>query len=235
MPAPRLRRPNGAADRKPHPPGREAEPLGRAFPGGAWERGAAAPAVLRVSPPIPASTRLCALTSFTHLTYSRIILTRTEAPALPALPSPPAASPVEVQSVHKRGKDRGRIWLTSSPWLLVLLLLAVGAFWFFNREPSSITLHYGQLKQILEAPAPGVSFQNVKVGRTEIRGEIKTTDPESDGEHDGKSVVVKPFRTSRIGFEGDTRMLELLNERVGPNHQGEEEESAFKGVYSLLM
>ena len=26
--------------------------------------------------------------------------------------------------MQKRGKDRGRIWLTSSPWVLILLLLA---------------------------------------------------------------------------------------------------------------
>jgi cell division protease FtsH len=140
----------------------------------------------------------------------------------------------ENNSVQKRGKDRGRPWLSSSTWLFLCLLFGIGLFWFFNREPSAITLKYGELMEMLKAEDPGVSFQNVKVGRTEIRGDIVYQDPVSGGDGDSQPEV-KHFRTPRVGLEADRNLPTLLKDRLGPAYQGEEEESAFKGIYSIVM
>src|SRR5262245_6437672 len=107
--------------------------------------------------------------------------------------------------VQMKGKDRRHPWLGSTTWLLVALFLLFGLYWFVNREPTSIVLKYGELMQVLQAQDPGVRLQNVKVTRTEIRGDIVTTDQVSDGS--GKAerhVQVKPFRTPRVGLEADT-------------------------------
>jgi cell division protease FtsH len=129
-----------------------------------------------------------------------------------------------------------RSWLSSTPWFVVGLLAIIGLYWFMNREPSAITLRYGELMQILQDRNAAVRFKNVKVGPKEVRGEIETTDEVSDG---GLKPVthtqVKAFRTPRVGLEGDTALFKRLDETVREGYQGEEEESALKGVYSLLM
>jgi cell division protease FtsH len=119
---------------------------------------------------------------------------------------------------------------------LLFLLVSYGVFWFINRGPGSITLKYGELVQILQAPDPGARFQNVRVGRTEIRGEIVTSDAVSDGkDNPARHEVVKAFRTPTVGIQSDPQLLKLLNERVGPNYQAEEEESVLRGVLSVMM
>jgi cell division protease FtsH len=102
--------------------------------------------------------------------------------------------------------------------------------WFLSREPSVKTLTYGELLQILQADDPGVRFQNVKVGKTEIRGEIVTSDMISDGQTTpGKAEEVKAFRT-RVGLASDAELIK----RLPPFFQAEEEDTALKGVVSLL-
>ncbi|MCC6420654.1 MAG: ATP-dependent zinc metalloprotease FtsH [Gemmataceae bacterium] len=89
--------------------------------------------------------------------------------------------------------------------------------------------------QILREKDPAARVQNVKVTRTEIRGEIATADAVSDGSTSpGRLAQVKPFRTSRIGVENDPTLIPLLKDRV-KDFQAEEEESPLRGVYSLLM
>src|SRR5260370_41891312 len=85
-----------------------------------------------------------------------------------------------MDSVSKRGKDK-RPFLTSTPFLLLLMVAGTGAFWFFGREPAVKTLPYGELMQILQANDPGLHWQNVKVGKAEIRRDIVTTNTVSTG------------------------------------------------------
>ncbi len=141
---------------------------------------------------------------------------------------------METPSVQKRGKDRGRPWFHPVALGAAILLLAAGTLWFLHRESNPIPLKYGELMEILKAEDPGLSFQNVKAGRTEIRGEIITSDPAS-GVRDGTKVVKRSFRTPRVGLESDRELPKLLKERLGPAYQGEEEESPFKGVYTTIM
>jgi cell division protease FtsH len=141
---------------------------------------------------------------------------------------------MEKAPAHKSKKDRRRPWHNSATWLILAILILGGILWYFNREPGAIPLKYGELVEILKAKDPGLSFQNVKIGRTEIRGEMITEDPTSGG--DGKPhVVTRHFRTTSIGPESNRELLHLFQERLGPAYQFEEEESAFKNLYSNPM
>jgi cell division protease FtsH len=136
--------------------------------------------------------------------------------------------------VQRKGSQRWP-WLNNLRWLLLGLLLVPLGYWYFTREPVPITLRYGELQRILQDRNPAVRFQNVKVGRYEVRGEIVTTDEVSDGQvktavHTEKTY----FRTPRVGLEGDTALFKRLDETVRDGYQGEEEESLLKGVLSLL-
>jgi cell division protease FtsH len=137
----------------------------------------------------------------------------------------------------KKGRDSKRPWLNHVSWVLLLLLLLVGMYWMFYRPQTSVVITYGQLLQMLQNEDSNVRFEDVRVGPSEIRGTIITTDEKSDGtDAPEKHVVEKKFRTPRVGLERDTEALvKLLSQRVGANFRGEEEESALHGVYSLLM
>ena len=139
--------------------------------------------------------------------------------------------------MQKRGKDRGRFWLSNTSWLAVLLLTGtLFGFWLINREPSGLLLRYGDLVKILEAAQadPSVTLQKVRVSRDDIRGEIVTTDPTSDGENNEPRVQRVPFRTWRKGLEEDLGLHALLKS-AGVPYQGEEEESVFKSISSLIV
>jgi cell division protease FtsH len=136
----------------------------------------------------------------------------------------------------KKGKDRGRPWLISGPWVFLLVISSLGLYLFFSREPSSIPLKYGELIQILNAAKddPNISLQDVKVGRGDIRGKVVTSDPVSGAEGEAPREQSVSFRTLRLGLEDDKELHALLK-KAAPTYQGEEEESAFKSVYSLLI
>src|SRR3954451_2051047 len=120
--------------------------------------------------------------------------------------------------------------------MLILLLTMSALVWYFNREPPSLTLDYGKLMLILQDRDGAVRFKNVKVGRTEVRGEVVTNDEVSDGSlMPVRQTQTRSFRTPRIGVEGDTELFKRLRETVREGYQGEEEESALRGVYSLIM
>ena len=135
--------------------------------------------------------------------------------------------------MQKRGKERGRVWSSSGSLFVLFLVTAFGLFWLANREPSGVALTYGQFKQILDDPQ--ARFQDVKVGRTEIRGRIITRDRISDGDKNDYHVVDSSFHTPRLGLESDPGLLELLHQRVGSSYQGEEEESALKSLSSVAL
>ena len=119
--------------------------------------------------------------------------------------------------------------------LLLLLAVVYGIFWYFNREPGSLTLKYGELVQMLQTSDPGVRFENLHVGRTEIRGEIVTSDPVSGGKdtgEGGRAVERKAFTTRVI--PNDPKLVDLLKQRVGANFQAEEDESLLHYIVSLI-
>ena len=139
--------------------------------------------------------------------------------------------------MDKRGKQNRRLWLVSSPWALLVLAVAGLAWWLLSREPTTVTLKYGELVEVLQAARdnPSIRFQDVHVSQNDIRGKIVRTDPVSDGGDNGRRTTVTPFRTQRRGLENDQGLHALLNAAVGPGYQGEEEESPLKGVTSLLF
>ena len=138
--------------------------------------------------------------------------------------------------MQKRGKERGRSWLGNSPWLFLIVLLSCLGYWFVNRETNGVTLKYGELVQVLTAakddPAH-VSVQKVKVGHSEITGEIVTTDPVSGAEAGHSTTQTAPFRTLRQGLEDDQDLHKLLRS-ASVDYKGEEDDSVLKNVYSAL-
>jgi cell division protease FtsH len=109
--------------------------------------------------------------------------------------------------------------------------------WFLNREPNYVPLKYGELIQVLNASrrGRGVTLQKVQVNRTDIRGEIVTSDLASGEGAGGKHRQIISFRTPRIGLEDDAGLLELLKDAVGAGFQGAEEESPWKLVANSLL
>jgi cell division protease FtsH len=120
--------------------------------------------------------------------------------------------------------------------LPLVVLIVYSVFWFASREPGSVTLKYGELAQILQAHDPGVRFLNVRVGLSEIRGDIETRDAVSDGkDNPARNIVARSFRTPTVGIRSDPKMVELLKERAGPSLQAEEEDSVLRSVTSVIM
>ncbi len=138
---------------------------------------------------------------------------------------------------RKQGKDRSRFLLTNGTGLILSMLACAGLYLLMGREPAFTSLKYGELVQILSAARtdPGIAVQKVRVGHNDIRGEITCTDQVSDGKVNGKHTQSILFRTQRLGLENDTKLHDLLKQTVGPGYQGEEEESALKGVYSMVL
>ena len=135
--------------------------------------------------------------------------------------------------MNKRGKDK-RSFLTSTSFLLLMMLVGTAFFWFFGREPGVRNLPYGELMQMLQANDPALTLEKVRVGRSEIRGEIVTADTVSNGKSTTEKLVEKQAFRTRRPEPPDPELLKRL-EKVGAAFQGEEEESPLKGVYSLLM
>jgi cell division protease FtsH len=136
--------------------------------------------------------------------------------------------------VQKRGKERGRPWLSGGTWLLFLIGSAVALFWMVNRDSGGTALKYGELMQVLNAARnnPAISVQKVKVSHNEIRGEIVTTDPVSGDSSSNRRTSTLPFRTVRTGLQDDPELHKLLRE-AAPGYQAEDEESAMRSFYSL--
>src|ERR1700690_2703246 len=66
-------------------------------------------------------------------------------------------------AVQKKGKDRSRPILSSTPLLLLVALAAAFAFWFVNREQSVREISYGNLMEICKTKDPTAQFQNVVI------------------------------------------------------------------------
>ncbi len=137
--------------------------------------------------------------------------------------------------MKKRGKDRGRPWVSGGAWLLFVGATASLVLFMVFREPAGTSLKYGELVQVLEAArgSSAVSLQKVKVSHTDVRGEVVTSDLVSDGGGSGRRVSVVPFRTLRTGLENDQDLHRLLKQ-ASPGYQGEDEEGGLRGVSSML-
>jgi cell division protease FtsH len=143
--------------------------------------------------------------------------------------------------VQKRGRERGRAWLGFA----VVATFALGAcfllYWQFGRAPAVTPLKYGELVQVLNAGKhnPQVTLSGVHVTHNEVRGEVVTTDPVSDGADNGTHTQTVAFRTLRTGFERDPGLYALLQEAAGPAYQGAEEESPLRSIgnsiFTILM
>jgi cell division protease FtsH len=139
--------------------------------------------------------------------------------------------------VPKQAKDHNRSW-TAKVLLLLFFVFALALFaLLFVREPGYTPLKYGELVEVLEAAGrdPSVSFRKVRVSDTEIRGEIVTDDPVSDGRADARASQVVPFRTPRHGLKNDAEIYALLKKTVGPAYQGEDDEPFFHRVSSYIF
>ena len=116
------------------------------------------------------------------------------------------------------------------------------------QEKPSQSINYGKFKQILAAP--GVEWAAVKVGATEVRGEIRIRDrisgvdpaeaakaakaaglPEGDPTDHVRSI---PLRAARVGVESDQALYPLLA-RYAPGYQGEDEVSPLSKALSYLL
>jgi cell division protease FtsH len=119
------------------------------------------------------------------------------------------------------------------PWVLLLLSIAFTLMWAFGRDSTGLALKYGELKQVLLDRS--ISFQKMHVGRTEIRGDIVTHDPVTDGGSNGLLTTKSSFHTPRTGLEIDTTLQEQLDKNVGPSYQAEEDDSTIRSVSSFLF
>src|SRR4051812_36527393 len=122
--------------------------------------------------------------------------------------------------------DRGRSWLGTNLMPLLLLIPVLIIAWAIMKDPMRVPLGYGELKQILQAP--GVRFRDVKVNRTEIRGELTYQDQISGADLAkatdalAKNPDLPPpgtqtiaFRAAKQGFELDPDLQRLLDQNVG--------------------
>jgi cell division protease FtsH len=139
----------------------------------------------------------------------------------------------EFSLVQKRGKERGRPWYVNGPWLLLVFVALTALYWAASREPVGISLKYSDFKQILQDRS--VSFQKVRVTKTEIRGELLTRDPVTDGDKNGQHVMSQPlpFHTLRLGIENDDLLAKLDSAHVP--YQADEERSMFDSVSGMIV
>ncbi|MBL8796313.1 MAG: ATP-dependent zinc metalloprotease FtsH [Planctomycetia bacterium] len=81
---------------------------------------------------------------------------------------------------------------------------------------------------------PGAVFQNVRyVGRSELRGELVTRDPVTDGDKNEPRVQTIPFRTTIRDY--DPALPELLDRYVGAGYEVSEDDASLRGIYSLVL
>jgi cell division protease FtsH len=137
----------------------------------------------------------------------------------------------------KRNRDRLRIWLAGA--LLVVFAMGSGAllYWQYNREPTFVSLGYGDLIQTLRASGQGthLSLQKVQISHGDVRGDVVSTDRVSTGGDEKTNTQTVPFRTLRTGFERDPELYPLLRNSVGAGYTGAEEDSALRTLGNALM
>src|SRR5262245_39340174 len=141
---------------------------------------------------------------------------------------------------QKRTSERGRFWLNQNPLLLLFLLLLLPLVWLFRADVTGVTLGYGEFKQILQAP--GVRFQDVRVGKSEIRGNLILRDyvsgPEKKEPPENPATDSVPsisFRTPRQGLETDQELQKILDRHLGVAYKADEDDGLMKGLATFLF
>src|SRR5262249_25487221 len=92
-------------------------------------------------------------------------------------------------------------------------------------------IDYGVFKQILLDKS--VTFSNVRIQHDDIRGDIVTRDPVSDGLQNAGHEKSVPFRTLRSGLENDLDLFRQLD-KANINYRGESEQSLPRLFSSFL-
>ena len=121
------------------------------------------------------------------------------------------------------------------PWWLVVVVVGIvlvsSLTW--GRPPSRepLPLRYGELLSVLEASQfdRSLRLQKVTISPTDIRGELVTRDVVSGGPSEGPTAQTIYFRTIRLGFEREPRLLELLH-RVTVSYQGGSEDTTWRSL-----
>src|SRR5436305_1550874 len=85
-------------------------------------------------------------------------------------------------AVQKKGKDRGRLILSSTPFLILLLLLGILLAWVATHDSTARDLSYTELMQICKADDANLRLRNVVFRRNgDVVGEMVVSDTVSDG------------------------------------------------------
>jgi cell division protease FtsH len=127
-------------------------------------------------------------------------------------------------------------------WLAVALTLLGAAslvllFWQVRREQAYVSLAYGDLVHTLRASSreAHLSFQNVHLSHSDVRGEVVSIDRVSTGGEEKTHTQTVPFRTLRTGFERDQELYALLRNSIGAAYQGAEEDSGLRTLGNALV
>ena len=133
--------------------------------------------------------------------------------------------------MQQKSKERNSLF--GNGFLLLLAVLAsMWVYWAYYREPASVPLKIGEVKQLLRDPT--VFVQNVRVGRNEIRGDVSTRDPVSPPRGDGVDPP-KPIPWRAALRESDPELMSLLDKSVGPGYQIDEDDTGLRGIASILV
>ena len=138
--------------------------------------------------------------------------------------------------MNNRGKDRTPPWLLNVTMIATAGVMFLSVYWYYSREPETVTFRLGELKQILQDP--NVTFQNVRfLGRTELRGELIPREAVSGRAEsaDGDKQQVVHWRAAIRDGEADPRLTELLDEHVGAGYGVSEEDAAVRGISSMIV
>jgi cell division protease FtsH len=134
--------------------------------------------------------------------------------------------------VQKKGKERGRPWFSNGPWMVLVLIALVVLYWVSSRDSAGVVLKYSEFKQVLQDPS--VSYRHVRLLKSDIRGELSTRDPVTDGDKNGQYVMsAVPFHASRQGIDNDPDLQKKLD-TAGVNYQGDEERGYVETATSFV-
>ncbi len=131
--------------------------------------------------------------------------------------------------MQKKSKERGRFWFSSTPFLLLFILLAIAFGWYAAHDNPPQELTYLDLMQISKGEDPKQRLQSVVFKRNgDIVGELVSTEKAADG---SEPTAVR-FR-ARGGLAFDTELQKVLIERKIP-FKADEDRSVAEGLASGL-